>query len=113
MCVECSTFEVRLLEGLLLLTLTYLVGVFYTAHYLKSNYRELWESLGRPSILGLSILSSLKLSLFLLRSEYRALNDSQLAYLVWVSRFLLAVTFVFCLCIFPLESVALRRLTRH
>jgi hypothetical protein len=71
----------------------YLAGLLLAAHQLKAKHGDVWNSLGRPSLLNWSILSSFKLGRYVfLSSAHAKLNDKQLTATVYCLRILFILT---------------------
>jgi hypothetical protein len=75
------------------LIVLYLGGLLFVARYLKTKHEEVWKSLGRPSLLNWSILSSFKLGAYVFFSgAYSKLSDTRLTYAIYGLRFLVILT---------------------
>ena len=80
----------QIIGGLIVL---YLGGLLLVAHQLRAKHNEVWNSLGSPSLLNWSILSSFKLGRYVFFSGAHAkLNDRKLTVVIFCLRILIVLT---------------------
>lgn len=85
-----SKHEVSQVIGALIFL--YLFALLFIARYLKAKHEEVWESIGRPSLLNWSVSSSFKLGWYVFfRGAFKRLNDRRLAYAIYGVRVLAIV----------------------
>ena len=88
----------------LALALAYAIVEALFARYLKRVHREVWVSLGGPSILNRSIANSWKLGRFLFFSrEFQKLNDNRVRTYVVILRVLMAAVTAILVAAFAFE----------
>jgi hypothetical protein len=74
------------------LVIVHIAAALYVAYWLRAKHEEVWESLGRPSFLNWSMLSSFRLSVFVfLSGAHRKLNDNRPTYIIYGERILFIV----------------------
>jgi hypothetical protein len=75
-----------------ILVIVYLAGALLIAKYLEKQHTQVWDKLGRPSLLNWGIANSARLGwTVLLGSSLVRLRDRKLSALVWTERALFVV----------------------